>query len=76
MTVDEALRISRNAERGLLNVNAPDVRHVVQEAHRVRVRAGLWGASRHGRRRVVWAAVAIAGYVLFALAWLILPALD
>lgn len=74
LTPEEAARISRQAQAGAINVDAPDVRAIVHEAHRVRVTSRLWGAKGSPQRRIIWWLVAIfAGYILFAAAWLILP---
>jgi hypothetical protein len=51
MTLEEAVRIERQAAAGALDLSSPHVAHVVHEAHRVHVRAEVWGASGEDRRR-------------------------
>jgi len=51
MTVDEALRIEQQFERGALDLSLPGTRDIVAEAHRVRLKAELWGADRTDERR-------------------------
>jgi hypothetical protein len=52
MTLDEALRIEQQAAAGALDLSAPRTAAVVEEAHRVHVRAEVWGARADERRRM------------------------
>ena len=53
MTLDEAVRIEQQFERGSLDLSLPGTSDIVAEAHRVRLKAELWGADRTDDRR--WA---------------------
>lgn len=52
MTLDEALRIEKQAADGALDLAAPGTAEIVEEAHRVHVRAEIWGADQATRRRM------------------------
>jgi len=52
MTLEEALRIEKQAARGALDLSAPGVADVVEEAHRVHLRAEIWGGSGEERKRM------------------------
>jgi len=52
MTLDEALRIERQAAAGALDLSAPRTAQIVEEAHRVHVRADVWGARADERARM------------------------
>lgn len=51
MTLDEAVRIEQQLERGSLDLSLPGTSDIVAEAHRVRLKAELWGADRTDDRR-------------------------
>ncbi|GAB3806706.1 hypothetical protein GCM10028798_30010 [Humibacter antri] len=51
MTLEEAVRIEQQWERGLLDLSLPGTSAIVAEAHRVRLKAELWGADRSDDRR-------------------------
>ena len=51
MTLDEAVRIEQQLERGSLDLSLPGTSEIVAEAHRVRLKAELWGADRTDDRR-------------------------
>lgn len=51
MTLDEAVRIEQQFERGSLDLSLPGTSDIVAEAHRVRLKAELWGADRTDDRR-------------------------
>jgi hypothetical protein len=52
MTLDEALRIEARAAAGALDLSSPHVAEVVDEAHRVHLRAEIWGGSGDERQRM------------------------
>ena len=52
MTLDEALRIEQQAAAGALDLSAQGIAEVVEEAHRVHLRAEIWGGSGDERRRM------------------------
>jgi hypothetical protein len=51
MTLDEALRIEQQLDRGRLDLTLPGTDEVVGEAHRVRLKAAMWGTDRSDDRR-------------------------
>lgn len=51
MTLEEAQRIEQQFERGTLDLTLPGTEDIVAEAHRVRLRAELWGVDRRDDRR-------------------------
>ena len=51
MTLDEARLIEEQLERGTLDLSLPGTSQIVAEAHRVHVKAALWGADREDSRR-------------------------
>lgn len=51
MTLEEALRIEQQYERGVLDLSLPGTDAVLADAHRVRLKAQLWGADRTDVRR-------------------------
>ncbi|QDZ13621.1 hypothetical protein [Humibacter ginsenosidimutans] len=51
MTLEEAERIERQYDRGTLDLSLPGTEEIVAEAHRVRLRAELWGAHKSDDRR-------------------------
>jgi hypothetical protein len=52
MTLDEALRIEDQLARGALDLSVPGTAEVVDEAHRVHLRAEIWGGSGEERKRM------------------------
>jgi len=60
MTLEEALRIEQQYEGGTLDLSLPGTEAIVAEAHRVRLKAQLWGAdSTDDRRRQVKGTVVV-----------------
>lgn len=57
LTVEEATVISQHARDGVLELDDPEVRKVVEQANRVLVRAQMWGEERspklRRRRRII-----------------------
>ncbi|WP_022899183.1 hypothetical protein [Humibacter albus] len=51
MTADEARLIVQQFERGTLDMSLPGTEEIVAEAHRVRLKAQLWGTDRRDDRR-------------------------
>ncbi|WP_022882316.1 hypothetical protein [Gryllotalpicola ginsengisoli] len=51
MTLEEALRIERNAAEGRLDLSDRSTVAIVEEAHRVHLIAELWGTDARARRR-------------------------
>ncbi|WP_243062817.1 hypothetical protein [Humibacter sp. RRB41] len=51
MTLDEARLIESQLEQGALDLTLPGTQEIVAEAHRVRLKATLWGADRDDVRR-------------------------
>jgi hypothetical protein len=52
MSLEEAVRIEQQAASGALDLSVPRTAELVEEAHRVHVRAEIWGESRDERRRM------------------------
>lgn len=52
MTLEEALRIEKQAADGALDLSSARTAAVVDEAHRVHLRAEIWGAEGAERRRM------------------------
>ncbi|MGN8050200.1 hypothetical protein ACTJKO_10985 [Curtobacterium sp. 22159] len=75
LTVDEATVISRHARDGVLEVDDPEVRKVVEQANRVLVRAHMWGDDRSPklRRRRRFIAIGALVMVLVWVAGLLVP---
>jgi hypothetical protein len=73
MTLDEALRIEQQLDRGRLDLTLPGTDEVVAEAHRVRVKAALWGADRaDDRRRQATGTVAVVcAFIVVTIAGLV-----
>jgi hypothetical protein len=68
MTLEEALRIEQQAADGALDLSAPGTAEIVEEAHRVHLRAEIWGAdqgSRRSMRRLVL--IGVASVIVFIL---------
>ncbi|MFJ7286945.1 hypothetical protein ACIQUC_01375 [Curtobacterium sp. NPDC098951] len=75
LTVDEATVIAQHARDGVLELDDPEVRKVVEQANRVLVRAQMWGdepSPRLRRRRKVIAIGALV-MVLVWVAGLLVP---
>lgn len=57
LTVEEATVISQHARDGVLELDDPEVRKVVEQANRALVRAQMWGEERspklRRRRRII-----------------------
>lgn len=51
MTLDEAQLIEAQLQQGTLDLTLPGTAEIVGEAHRVRLKATLWGADRDDSRR-------------------------
>lgn len=54
MTLEEALRIEQQAAEGMLDLSVRGTAAVVDEAHRVHLRAEVWGPSADEQRRTKW----------------------
>ncbi|GAA4163318.1 hypothetical protein GCM10022286_23620 [Gryllotalpicola daejeonensis] len=52
MTLEEALRIEHQAANGALDLSVDRTAEIVEEAHRVHLRAEIWGASGDERKRM------------------------
>jgi type IV secretory pathway component VirB8 len=75
LTVDEATVITQHARDGVLELEDPEVRKVVEQANRVLVRAQMWGEERSPklRRRRRFIAVGALLVVLVWVAGLLVP---
>jgi hypothetical protein len=73
MTLEEALRIEQQYERGTLDLSLPGTEAVVAEAHRVRLKAQLWGADRSDdrRRQVKGTVVVVCAFVVVTVVGLV-----
>lgn len=69
MTLEEASRISRQSDRGALDLDLPGTSQLINEARRIEVDAHVWGAARHdAHRKHVRRAVAVGcGCVILAI---------
>jgi hypothetical protein len=72
MTVEEAERITDQANRGRLDVTDPSIARAVGEANRVLVRAETWGRDPEERRRTRGVVVLVAGGIALFLVGLTL----
>lgn len=68
LTVDEATVIDQHARDGVLELEDPEVRKVVEQANRVLVRAQMWGEERSPKLRRRRRFIAI-GALLLVLVW-------
>jgi hypothetical protein len=75
LTVDEATVIAQHARDGVLELDDPEVRKVVEQANRVVVRAQMWGdePSPRLRRRRRFIAIGALVMVLVWVAGLLVP---
>ncbi|MCC8907213.1 MULTISPECIES: hypothetical protein [unclassified Curtobacterium] len=75
LTVDEATVIAQHARDGVLELDDPEVRKVVEQANRVLVRAQMWGdePSPRLRRRRRFIAIGALVMVLVWVAGLLAP---
>jgi type IV secretory pathway component VirB8 len=75
LTVDEATVITQHARDGVLDLEDPEVRKVVEQANRVLVRAQMWSEERSPklRRRRRFIAVGALLVVLVWVAGLLVP---
>ncbi|AOX67054.1 hypothetical protein BJK06_16215 [Curtobacterium sp. BH-2-1-1] len=75
LTVDEATVITQHARDGVLELDDPEVRKVVEQANRVLVRAQMWGdePSPRLRRRRRFIAIGALVMVLVWVAGLLAP---
>ncbi|HVX08569.1 hypothetical protein [Humibacter sp.] len=73
MTLEEALRIEQQYERGTLDLSLPGTEAVVAEAHRVRLKAQLWGADRSDdrRRQVKGTVVVVCAFIVVTVVGLV-----
>jgi hypothetical protein len=51
MTLEEACRISRQSDRGALDLDLPGTSALINEARRIEVHAHIWGTARHDAHR-------------------------
>lgn len=68
LTVDEATVIAQHARDGVLELDDPEVRKVVEQANRVLVRAQMWGDEPSPRLRRRRRFIAI-GALVMVLVW-------
>ncbi|SDR02816.1 hypothetical protein SAMN02800687_3367 [Curtobacterium sp. UNCCL20] len=68
LTVDEATVIAEHARDGVLELDDPEVRKVVDQANRVLVRAQMWGEERSPKLRRRRRLIAI-GALVMVLVW-------
>lgn len=73
MTLDEAVRIRRNARDGVLDLDLPGTREEVRLAERTCASADLWGRSRQDQLRSRFTVVAIVVTTLLISAIALLP---
>lgn len=75
MTLDEAERIVALDRDGRLDRGEPQVRKVVDEAHRVVQRASIWGSApgHPSRRRAVFIFLGAAVFIAAWIAGLLVP---
>lgn len=66
LTVDEANVIAQHARDGVLELDDPEVRKVVEQANRVLVRAQMWGEERSPKLRRRRRLIAIGALVMVA----------
>ncbi|MHA7987661.1 hypothetical protein ACX9R5_17840 [Rathayibacter sp. CAU 1779] len=73
MTVDEAMRIEQQLERGTLDMSLPGTAEIVAEAHRIRFRAELWGADRGDdrRRQATGTVVVVCAFIVITVVGLV-----
>jgi hypothetical protein len=73
MTLEEALRIEQQYERGTLDLSLPGTEAVVAEAHRVRLKAQLWGTDRSDdrRRQVKGTVVVVCAFIVVTVVGLV-----
>ncbi|OII25341.1 hypothetical protein BIV03_09005 [Curtobacterium sp. MCBA15_016] len=70
LTVDEATVIAQHARDGVLELDDPEVRKVVEQANRVLVRAQMWGDEPSPRLRRRRRFIAI-GALVMVLVWVV-----
>lgn len=73
MTLEEALRIEQQFERGALDLSLPGTGEILAEAHRVRLKAQLWGADRTDdrRRQVKGTVVVVCAFIAITVVGLV-----
>jgi hypothetical protein len=68
LTLDEAVRISRAAQLGLLDEDDSNIAELVREAHQLTVRASIWGEVPISQKRRSRRLLAVGGSVVI-LVW-------
>jgi hypothetical protein len=73
MTLEEALRIEQQLDAGTLDLSLPGTDDIVAEAHRVRLKAQLWGADRADdrRRQVKGTIVVVCAFIVVTVVGLV-----
>jgi hypothetical protein len=73
MTLEEALRIEQQLDRGRLDLTLPGTDEVIGEAHRVRLKAAMWGTDRSDdrRRQAKGTVVVVCAFIAVTIAGLI-----
>lgn len=73
MTLEEALRIEQQLDAGTLDLSLPGTDGIVAEAHRVRLKAQLWGADRGDdrRRQVKGTIVVVCAFIVVTVVGLV-----
>ena len=73
MTLDEAQAIVQQLDRGKLDLSLPGTQEIIAEAHRVRLKAELWGADSDDdrRRQVKGTVIVVCAFIVVTVVGLV-----